>query len=441
MFERPKAGQQAVLVHLDLPGGDYAADRLEFIELARAAGAEVLSVIGGSRRQPDAGLFVGTGKAEEIAESVQAQCAELVIVNHPLSPSQERNLERCVKCRVVGRSGLILDIFAQRARTHEGKLQVELAQLQHMSTRLIRGWTHLERQRGGGIGLTGPGETQLELDRRMLRDRIATLKRHLEGVRARRAQNRQARTRNEIPIASLVGYTNAGKSTLFNALTHQQVFASRQLFATLDTTVRRVELPGLEHAVLADTVGFIRDLPHDLIAAFRATLEEARNADLLVHVVDAADPERAARIEQVVAVIDEIEAESVPRLLVFNKIDQREGELPRVERDDAGVAQRVWVSALTGEGLDTLREVLAERLAERDLGTYTLRIPSRAGRLRAQLFAHRSVRAERLLETGDLEIDVEMPFERLRGLCVAAGIDPPPDPGPVEAWEADNVKS
>ena len=440
MFERPKAGQQAVLVHLDLPGGDYEADRLEFIELARAAGADILSVIGGSRRQPDAGLFVGSGKAQEIADSVQFQCAELVIVNHPLSPSQERNLERLVKCRVVGRSGLILDIFAQRARTHEGKLQVELAQLHHMSTRLIRGWTHLERQRGGGIGLRGPGETQLELDRRMIRDRIATLKRHLEGVRARRAQNRQARSRNEIPLASLVGYTNAGKSTLFNALTDQQVFASKQLFATLDTTVRRVGLPGLEHAVLADTVGFIRDLPHDLIAAFRATLEEARNADLLVHVVDAADPERVARIEQVQGVIDEIEADQVPRLLVFNKIDQRADEQPRVERDATGVAQRVWVSALTGEGLDLLREVLAERLGDADRETYTLALPSDAGRLRAQLFQHQAVRAERLLESGAVELDVEMPFERLRGLCVAAGVAPPQPLHPVEAWEADTVK-
>lgn len=439
MFERPEAGQRAVLVHLDLPGGDYQADRLEFVELAAAAGATVLSVIGGTRREPDAGLFVGTGKADEIAESVREQEAELVIVNHPLSPSQERNLERCVKCRVLGRSGLILDIFAQRARTHEGKLQVELAQLQHMATRLIRGWTHLERQRGGSIGLRGPGETQLELDRRLIRGRIATLKRHLDAVRSRRAQNRQARSRNEIPTASLVGYTNAGKSTLFNALTDQSVFASGQLFATLDTTVRRIELPGLDRAVLADTVGFIRDLPHDLIAAFRATLEEAQNADLLVHVIDASDPERMARIEQVTAVIDEIGAGEVPRLQVFNKIDQRADAEARVERDDQGQAVRVWVSALSGEGLDLLRAVLAERLGEANRQTYTLRVPSRAGRLRAQLFAHRAVLSETVLDDGDVELEVCMAYPRLRGLCLQADVDPPNCRIPVEAWESHAV--
>jgi GTPase len=436
MFERPKAGQRAVLVHLELPGADYAADRQEFLELARAAGAEVLSVIGGSRRQPDAGLFVGSGKAEEVAESVAAQQADLALFNHALSPSQERNLERLLKCRVVGRAGLILDIFAQRARTHEGKLQVELAQLQHLSTRLIRGWTHLERQRGGGIGLRGPGETQLELDRRMIRERIATLKRHLEAVRARRAQNRQARQRNEVPVLSLVGYTNAGKSTLFNALTAEHSFASNQLFATLDTTVRQLSLPGVESAVLADTVGFIRDLPHDLIAAFRATLEEARNADLLLHVVDAHDSERSARLEQVRAVLEEIGAAELPTLQVFNKIDLREAERPRMERDEAGTVVRVWVSAVTGAGLDLLRQAIAERIRPAAVQDFRLTLPAAAGKLRAQLFAHRAVREESMLDDGRVQLCVQMAYPRLRGLCLAAGVAPPPAPGAVEDWEA-----
>jgi GTPase len=436
MFERPKAGQRAVLVHLELPGADYAADRQEFLELARAAGAEVLSVIGGSRRQPDAGLFVGSGKAEEVAESVAAQQADLALFNHALSPSQERNLERLLKCRVVGRAGLILDIFAQRARTHEGKLQVELAQLQHLSTRLIRGWTHLERQRGGGIGLRGPGETQLELDRRMIRERIATLKRHLEAVRARRAQNRQARQRNEVPVLSLVGYTNAGKSTLFNALTAEHSFASNQLFATLDTTVRQLSLPGVESAVLADTVGFIRDLPHDLIAAFRATLEEARNADLLLHVVDAHDSERSARLEQVRAVLEEIGAAELPTLQVFNKIDLREAERPRMERDEAGTVVRVWVSAVTGAGLDLLRQAIAERIRPAAVQDFRLTLPAAAGKLRAQLFAYRAVREESMLDDGRVQLCVQMAYPRLRGLCLAAGVAPPPAPGAVEDWEA-----
>ena len=309
MFERPQAGQKALLVHLEFPGTDFESDRQEFVELARSAGAEILGVIGGSRREPDPGLFVGSGKAQEIADAVAAAQAELVIFNHGLSPSQERNLEKLIKARVLDRSGLILDIFATRARSHEGKLQVELAQLNHVATRLIRGWTHLERQRGGGIGLRGPGETQLEMDRRLVRERISTLKRHLDVVRTRRAQSRAARTRNNVPTVSLVGYTNAGKSTLFNAMTGDRSFASSQLFATLDTTVRKLPVDSGETILLADTVGFIRDLPHDLIAAFRATLEEARDAGLLLHVVDAADPERSSRIAQVEDVLREIGAD------------------------------------------------------------------------------------------------------------------------------------
>jgi GTPase len=435
MFERPKSGQKAVLVHLQFPGADYESDQQEFVELARSAGAEVLQVIGGSRKEPDPGTYAGSGKVREIGEACAASGAELVIFNHALSPSQERNLEKEIKARVLGRAGLILDIFAQRARTHEGKLQVELAQLQHMATRLVRGWTHLERQRGGrGIGLTGPGETQLELDRRLIRVRIAKLKEMLEHVRSRRRQNRAARDRNNVPTISLVGYTNAGKSTLFNALTGDETFASPKLFATLDTTVRRLRLPAGEEAVLADTVGFIRDLPHDLVAAFRATLEEAREAALLLHVVDSADPERVARIRQVEDVLREIGADDVPRLQVFNKIDLREGEAARVERGADDLPQRVFVSARTGDGLEALRAAIAERLRP-ELADHELALPPQAARLRAQLFARHAVRAERLDEQGVSHLRVSMPYERLRGLCVAAGVAPPVRPGVIEDWE------
>jgi len=434
MFERPKAGQKAVLVHLEFPGVDFESDRQEFIELCVSAGADVLNVIGGSRKDPDAGLFVGSGKAQEVADCVAATGAELAIFNHALSPSQERNLEKLIQARVLGRAGLILDIFAQRARTHEGKLQVELAQLHHMSTRLVRGWTHLERQRGGGIGLTGPGETQLELDRRLIRTRIATLKRHLETVRTRRAQNRQARVRNNIPTVSLVGYTNAGKSTLFNALTGDDTYASSQLFATLDTTVRKLELPAGEPVVLADTVGFIRDLPHDLVAAFRATLEEARHASLLLHVIDSADPERLARIAQVEDVLREIGAADVPRLQVFNKIDLREDEAPRLERDDEGRPVRAFVSARTAAGLPELCAAIAE-LIRPQLLPFELLLPPRAARLRAQLFGLNAILDETMDEHGNFRLSVNLPYERLRGLCAAAGVEPPPAPHVVEEWE------
>ncbi|MGQ0697905.1 MAG: ribosome rescue GTPase HflX [Panacagrimonas sp.] len=431
--ERPPTGQRAVLVHLEFPRSDFESDRREFEELARSAGAKIHSVIGGSRVKPDAGLFIGSGKADEIAAVVKAGELELAIFNHDLSPSQERNLEKILECRVLDRAGLILDIFASRARSHEGKLQVELAQLQHLATRLVRGWSHLDGQKGG-IGMRGPGETQLEVDRRLVRDRIDTLKRHLEVVRKRRAQSRASRKRNEVPAISIVGYTNAGKSTLFNALTGDDAFASSQLFATLDTTVRKLALPTGEPAVLADTVGFVRDLPHDLIAAFRATLEESRDADLLLHVVDAADPERMARIEQVDAVLNEIGADEVPRLLVFNKIDLRESEPPRVELDEAGRPSRVFVSAKTKQGLDELREAITLCLRP-DIEVHELFLPPSAARLRAQLFEHRAVRSEALDEDGVSHLQVVMPYERLRGLCVQAGVAPPAPPRAFEEWE------
>lgn len=449
-FDRSPQRQKAVLVYLDVhntagssghgPGtrhaagaSDYESDQREFEDLARSAGADVRAIIGGSRQRPDPGLFIGSGKAEEVAAAVAADEADLAIFNHDLSPSQERNLEKLLKCRVLDRAGLILDIFASRARSHEGKLQVELAQLRHLRTRLVRGWTHLERQKGG-IGMRGPGESQLETDRRLVSERIDTLRRRLEEVRARRAQNRGARRRSEIPTVSLVGYTNAGKSSLFNALTGDDTFASNQLFATLDTTVRRLDMPEGEPVVLADTVGFIRDLPHDLIAAFRATLEESRDAALLLHVIDAGDGERMARIEQVNSVLAEIEADGVPRLQVFNKIDLRDDEIARIERDDDGVAVRVYVSARERLGLDLLKTAIAERLRP-GVPDFEITVPPQAARLRAQLFELRAVRGERIDDDGVAHLTVRLPYERLRGLCRAAGVIPPPEPRVFEEWE------
>jgi GTP-binding protein HflX len=423
MLERPPPGEKAVLVHLAFPKTDYEADRREFIDLARSAGAEVKAVVGGRRQRPDASLYIGTGKADEVAGAARGGGAELAVFNHELSPSQERNLEKRIQCRVLGRTGLILHIFAQRARSHEGKLQVELAQLQHLSTRLVRGWTHLERQRGGGIGMTGPGETQLELDRRLIGRRIATLQKRLDLVRRRREQNRRARARSQMSTVSLVGYTNAGKSTLFNALTGARTYASSKLFATLDPTLRRIELPDSRAAVLADTVGFVRELPHDLVAAFRATLEEARESTLLLHVIDAADPERSARIEQVEAVLAEIGADTVPRLEVCNKIDLRPDEAPRVERDADGAPARVHVSSLSGAGLDLLRGAIAERvgpLAEQ----HELTLPPAAARLRARLFAEGAVKSESVDAAGAFHLRVSMPGERLRRALREAGLEP-----------------
>lgn len=428
MFDRPHSGQKAVLVHLQFPKSDFAADRREFVELARSAGADIQAMIGGSRSRPDASLYIGSGKADEVGDAARSGGAELAVFNHDLSPSQERNLEKRLQCRVLDRTGLILHIFAQRARSHEGKLQVELAQLQHLSTRLVRGWTHLDRQRGGGggggIGLTGPGETQLELDRRIIGKRIATLKGRLELVRRRREQNRRARTKSDMATVSLVGYTNAGKSTLFNALTGANTYASSKLFATLDPKMRRLELPDSRSAVLADTVGFVRDLPHGLVAAFRATLEEAREASLLLHVIDSADEERVARAQQVEAVLDEIGAAEVPRLEVFNKIDLRPGEAPRIERDDAGVPARVWVSALVAGGLDLLRAAIAERIgplsAEQELELQ----PGTAAvtRLRARLYEQGAVQSESTDASGVMRLRIAMPAQRLQQLLREAGL-------------------
>jgi GTPase len=358
MRDRSSSTTQAVLVGLDFGEADYSESLAEAKELATSAGVDALTVVKGRRQRPDPALFAGKGKVEEIADAVAATQSPITIFNHNLSPVQERNLERRLNCRVVDRTSLILDIFAQRARSHEGKVQVELAQLEHLSTRLVRGWTHLERQKGG-IGLRGPGETQLETDRRLLGKRVKALKEKLARMQAQRAVQRRARERAHVYSVSLVGYTNAGKSTLFNKLTDAGVRAANQLFATLDTTTRRVRTDIHTSVVLSDTVGFIRQLPHTLVAAFRATLEETVHADLLLHVVDASSPDREAQIEAVNEVLDEIGASAIPQVIVANKIDLT-ALSPRVERDEYGKISRVWISAETGSGLDSVRLALEE---------------------------------------------------------------------------------
>lgn len=420
LIERPKGGQTSVLVHLEFPKSDHAAEQAEFIDLVRSAGAEVLTVIGGRRDKPDSRFYAGAGKVDEIANAVIRSGANLVIFNHDLSPSQERNLEQRLSCRVVDRTGLILDIFAQRARTFEGKLQVELAQLEHLSTRLVRGWTHLERQ-SGGIGTRGPGESQLETDRRLVREKIGTLRRRLEEVRSRRARSRRARARGRVPSISLVGYTNAGKSTLFNALTGNDSYASSQLFATLDTTARQLSLPSGSHVIVADTVGFIRDLPHGLVASFRATLEEAREADLLLHVIDASDPERLERIQQVQSVLSEIGASEVPTMEVFNKIDLRSDEVPRVEPNTLEVPSRVFVSARTGAGIDELKEAISVTI-NNDMVERCLELPASAARLRAKLFALKAVQDEDVTGNGNLVLRVRLSEKQLVDLCREEGV-------------------
>lgn len=380
MFERPATGERAVLVQLDLGQGAIEERLSELKLLTTSAGASVEAVVRGRRNAPDPALFAGRGKVEEIGEVLRAHGGDLVIFNHALSPAQQRNLERTLSCRVVDRTALILDIFALRARSHEGKLQVELAQLDHLSTRLVRGWTHLERQKGG-IGLRGPGETQLETDRRLLGNRVKLLKSRLAQIEKQRKVRRRARERREVLTVSLVGYTNAGKSTLFNALTKAGAYAADQLFATLDTTSRRLFV-GEGNVVLSDTVGFIRDLPHALVAAFQATLEETAHADVLLHVVDSASEDREAQIDAVNRVLEEIGAAEVPQILVWNKIDLTHAA-PAVERGDCDRIRRVFLSARTGEGLALLRDALAE-LARRDMQGDSSDAPDRVDNLPIQ---------------------------------------------------------
>lgn len=421
LFERPGGGEKAILVHLHTHDMDDREDPQEFKELAYSAGAECLSFVEILRYQPSAKYLIGSGKVEELKQQAKELEAELIIVNHTLTPTQERNLEQALECRVVDRTGLILDIFAQRARTHEGKLQVELAQLEHMSTRLVRGWTHLERQKGG-IGLRGPGETQLETDRRLLRIRIKQIKQRLEKVRNQRQQARRGRQRADIPLISLVGYTNAGKSTLFNGLTDSLVLAADQLFATLDPTLRRLELPDKGRVVFADTVGFIRHLPHKLVEAFRATLEESANADLLLHVIDAHEPERTLQIEQVLQVLHEIGADKLPILEVYNKIDLLEDVQPQIQRDDQGKPQRVWISAQNKQGLELLTQAIDELLTD-DIFTATLCIPPKLGKLRALFFENNAVQQEDSDEQGNLLLTVRLTEIELNRLLTKENIN------------------
>ena len=448
MFERPSAGERALLVHIDIGsavGSDLDAPE-ELRLLAASAGATVVGMVTGSRPGPGSKLFVGSGKADEIRAQAAAAGADLVIFDHALSPRQERNLEAHLECRVVDRNGLILDIFAQRARSFEGKLQVELAQLRHLSTRLVRGWTHLERQKGG-IGLRGPGETQLETDRRLLGKRIAVLRGRIERIEGQRAQGRRARDKAELPTVSLVGYTNAGKSTLFNAMTQAGVYQADQLFATLDPTLRRLDLPGRAAVILADTVGFINHLPHELVAAFRSTLEETRSADLLLHVVDAASQVRDRRIADVEGVLKEIGAGEVPLLEVFNKIDLLDGHPPTLERDAEGRPRRVWLSAEAGTGLDLLTQAIAELTRGAELHRRLTLGPS-DGRLRAWAFANAQVLSDRAREDGGWDLEIVLPRQELDRLLhhepgiagrfgpsaepvaqAAATVDTPSDPG------------
>ncbi|QHB31160.1 GTPase HflX [Yersinia canariae] len=415
MFDRYEGGEQAVLVHIYFSQDKNSEDLREFEALVSSAGVEALQIVTGSRKAPHPKFFVGEGKAVEIADAVKASGASVVLFDHALSAAQERNLERLCECRVIDRTGLILDIFAQRARTHEGKLQVELAQLRHIATRLVRGWTHLERQKGG-IGLRGPGETQLETDRRLLRDRISLILNRLERVAKQREQGRRARTRADIPTVSLVGYTNAGKSSLFNKITAADVYAADQLFATLDPTLRRINVADVGDTVLADTVGFIRHLPHDLVAAFKATLQETRQASLLLHIIDAADPRVAENMAAVDSVLAEIEADEIPTLLVMNKIDLLDDFVPRIDRNEENLPVRVWLSAQTGAGIPLLFQALTERLSG-EIAHFELRLPPQAGRLRSRFYQLQAIEKEWIDEDGNVGMVVRMPIVDWRRLC------------------------
>jgi len=421
-LESQSAGiQRALIVHVDFKKSTEENAFNEFVQLVESAGLEVIDSIRAPRQAPDVQLFVGKGKVTEIAAAAEELEADVVIFNHPLLPAQERNLEAQLKVRVIDRIGLILDIFAQRARSHEGKLQVELAQLEHLSTRLIRGWTHLERQKGG-IGLRGPGETQLETDRRLIGDRIKLIKQRLQKVRKQRALSRQQRKKQNVPVISLVGYTNAGKSTLFNYLTGGNVHTADQLFATLDPTLRRIKSASGRDVILTDTVGFIRDLPHELVESFQATLDEIREADLLIHVIDVDHEHRQQRIDDVNQVIDLIGATEVPQIEVYNKIDNHPDIEARIENIDSDINTRIWLSSYTGQGVEFLSESIEQHIS-RDRKPHYLNLPVTAGQLRAKLFDLGAVRHEDVNEQGGWTMEVEIEEFRLHKLCEEARLD------------------
>lgn len=419
MFERPRTGERAVLVRLGLGAQVDPEDLQEFRQLAVSAGAEPVATVTGRRDRPDPRFFMGSGKADEVRIAADDNAADIILVDHALSPSQERNLEKLTGRRVLDRNSLILDIFAQRARSFEGKLEVELAQLKHIATRLVRGWTHLERQKGG-IGMRGPGETQLETDRRLIGQRVRVLTRRLEKIQQQRETGRQMRAEIPVPSLALVGYTNAGKSTLFRSMTGADAYVADQLFATLDPTVRRITLPGGTVVVAADTVGFIRELPHELVAAFQSTLTEAREATLLLHVVDASDPRRDEHIAQVDAVLAQIGASEIPQIIIYNKIDRLDVQ-PRVDRDAEGRATAVWISAEQRLGLDLLAGAIAERIS-RFARQGRLRMPAAAGALRSRLYAAKAVREEHTTEDGSIELVVELPDTELLLLARTPGV-------------------
>jgi GTP-binding protein HflX len=419
-FERPESGEVAILVHINIDSDVNQENPQEFEELVLSAGGDPAAFITGSRKQPSPSHFVGSGKLQEITEAVAYHDAQLVIFNHTLSPSQERNLEKHLQARVLDRTGLILDIFAQRARSHEGKLQVELAQLQHLSSRLKRGWTHLDRQKGG-IGLRGAGETQLELDQRMIGQRIKAINKSLGKVRAQRNQGRRSRKRAEVPTLSLVGYTNAGKSSLFNTLTHSNAFAADQLFATLDSTLRSIDIPSFGNTVIADTVGFISHLPHQLVEAFRATLEETSEATLLLHVVDCANELHVTLIDEVNTVLKEIGAEQTPTLLVYNKIDLLDASQPRIDRDDSGRPVRVWLSAKTGQGIELLLNAISELLTGEFFDQDLILRPEHS-RLRSRLYAKGAVQEESVRADGQLILKVKLAKDNLLRMIKDEGL-------------------
>ena len=405
LFDSEMVAEQAILVHIYLSQDSASEDLQELEMLVSSAGVQSRAVMTANRSTIDAKFFLGSGKAAELAQAVAELQVDLIIFNHALTPAQTRNLELLCQCRVIDRTTLILDIFAQRARSYEGKLQVELAQLKHLSSRLVRGWDNAERQKGG-IGMRGPGETRLETDRRLLRDKITALLVKLDKVSKQREQGRKARQRAEIPVVSLVGYTNAGKSTLFNRLTSADVYAADQLFATLDPTLRQVKLPEFGSIIFADTVGFIRHLPHDLVAAFKSTLQESRDADLQLHVIDVADQRMADNIKQVQLVLHEIDADQVPQLLVFNKIDQTEQEA-RIEYNEQAEPIAVYLSAKQGEGIDLLLQVIRERLAD-DFTQLDLKLPADAAMWRARLHELSAVQTESFTELGETQLRIAL---------------------------------